>query len=102
MRYDCHDGWRGDCFDVQRCCRVLNVRWVDTDTAQWCELVEHAAKGFPLFDLYDHPTRIHQERRIRVIEQGPKRLFALFNEVDDDGSEGEVEIVGLPREHAAR
>lgn len=94
MRYDAKDGWRGQCFDVRHCCEVRNVAWVNPDTSQWGELVNDLWFYFVNGEVM---TRIHQEGSIRVIEQGPKRLFALFNEMDDDGAEDETEIVSVER-----
>lgn len=78
MRLDARDGpkcWGWDVFDVATCRRPEHVVWVDDESATW---------GQWAHNVFDEIIK-HQERRITIY---PARKLILFNEVDDEDSEG--------------
>lgn len=90
MRLDARVGHTGfTIYDAKRCGAVPNVRWVDSDSANWGEIdVSDSGRAFAI--LYgDLPEIVHQEERISIYLE---RKLIIFNEVDlDDDEDVEAE-----------
>jgi len=68
-------GW--SVYDSKRCCEVVGVQWVNSDTAQWGQI-----RMITMFGLVvDVDTVPIQEERITIY---PDRMLVIFNEVADN------------------